>query len=269
VDSVSSASSFSTASRPTSSSAASVSRPTTGDFNAATGIYGEAGTESYSYNADGSGESHTVEDGIASSGGGAGSGKAVSWGLEFNQEASASNFTEDGRAASEATGEEYSNAVALRPNSSQSQYSTGDSTGEQMYHIHYWHVVAKRSLPRKPDGFHLCYTCTRNIAQRYCEDCMLHYCWGCHEETHSCPLGAAQKLKPTRQQLQNPLFLQRMNFYQSHHFVPSKPVKCKLCKTGRALAGIHCNTCEVDMCRTCARRVHDHDSKRRHEFYNI
>ena len=80
---------------------------------------------------------------------------------------------------------------------------------------HYWHVVAKRDLPRKPDGLKLC--CSpltpeeygdgiesddwcRNIAVHWCVDCAADYCASCLRRTHEHPLGFGQKTKASKEQ---------------------------------------------------------------------
>ncbi len=53
----------------------------------------------------------------------------------------------------------------------------------------YWHVTAKKFLPRKPDGIPLCSTCRLKLAIHYCNDCKLNYCFTCQRDTHAHPQG--------------------------------------------------------------------------------
>lgn len=48
-------------------------------------------------------------------------------------------------------------------------------------------------------------------------------------------------------------FLQQLAFH-AHPFTLSQPRRCQMCKSTKVCAGIHCDTCEVDMCRACSRR---------------
>ena len=68
------------------------------------------------------------------------------------------------------------------------------------YVIHYWHVKARKSIPRKPDGLPVCVHCVRNIAAHYCLVCGVDYCLSCHRGTHGNPFGFAQHAKATKEQ---------------------------------------------------------------------
>lgn len=72
------------------------------------------------------------------------------------------------------------------------------------YVIHYWHVTARKSIPRKPDGLPLCYHCERNIAAHHCETCQVDYCLACHRGTHGNPFGFHQHAKATKEQYSDP-----------------------------------------------------------------
>jgi hypothetical protein len=138
-----------------------------------------------------------------------------------------------------------------------------------MYVIHYWHVTARKDLPRKPDGLPVCSLCCRNLAVHSCNSCNgANFCWTCHRDTHASPLGFLQKTKASRAQYSDPVFLEKLS--KSHHvYGPSQPLRCQMCSATHMCAGFHCNTCEKDMCRPCSRRIHTHSSKVAHEFYEI
>jgi hypothetical protein len=72
------------------------------------------------------------------------------------------------------------------------------------YVIHYWHVKARKSLPRKPDGLPLCCHCERNIAAHHCLTCQTDYCLSCHRGTHGNPFGFHQHAKATKEQYSDP-----------------------------------------------------------------
>lgn len=68
----------------------------------------------------------------------------------------------------------------------------------------YWHVVAKRAFPRKPDGFPICMHCNHLIAIHKCIDCNMNYCFRCHRDTHSNPFGFLQKAKARQEEYSDP-----------------------------------------------------------------
>lgn len=73
-------------------------------------------------------------------------------------------------------------------------------TREQMYSLHYWHVKAKRDLPRKPDGIPACTACHRNLAEMKCVQCTTNFCFTCYRDSHASPYGFFQKKRPTPDQ---------------------------------------------------------------------
>lgn len=75
---------------------------------------------------------------------------------------------------------------------------------QQLYVIHYWHVKARKSIPRKPDGLSVCVHCCRNIAAHRCITCAADYCLACHRGTHSNPFGFHQHAKATKEQYSDP-----------------------------------------------------------------
>lgn len=68
---------------------------------------------------------------------------------------------------------------------------------EQLFSLHYWHVLAKRDLPRKPDGIPVCLSCNRNLADMRCVQCTTNFCFACYRETHASPYGFLQQARPT------------------------------------------------------------------------
>jgi hypothetical protein len=68
----------------------------------------------------------------------------------------------------------------------------------------YYHILAKREFPAKPDGFPLCHSCSHLLAIRTCRQCNVHYCFACHRKSHGHPLGFSQKTKAKRKQYTNP-----------------------------------------------------------------
>jgi hypothetical protein len=83
------------------------------------------------------------------------------------------------------------------------------------YVIHYWHVKARKSLPRKPDGLPLCCHCERNIAAHHCMTCQTDYCLSCHRGTHGNPFGFHQHAKATKEQYSDP-----GTYFEVLHFDP-------------------------------------------------
>jgi len=133
--------------------------------------------------------------------------------------------------------------------------------------VHYWHAVAKRSLPKKPDGYPLCQNCCRNLASRKCIDCsekkvshdeeavMTLFCFTCHRETHGAPLGFFQRKRPSKLQYFDPDFMSRMSM-SFHRWYVVKPPVCELCNSTRIHAAIYCQDCKKNICRPCFRKVH-------------
>lgn len=163
-----------------------------------------------------------------------------------------------------------SGTVSSTVSISASRAGDGDDSStisEEMYNIHYWHVTAKTDFHRKPDGLILCDDCHRNIAIHHCKQCTLDYCFTCHRSTHASPLGFRQRMQPTQDQQLDPSFLQRFKC-SKHDWILSKPKKCNLCFTEKIWAGIHCLTCNMDLCRPCSRRIHEQKDKISHEYYN-
>lgn len=68
----------------------------------------------------------------------------------------------------------------------------------------YWHIIAKREFPKKPDGFPLCSVCEHFLAIRTCKQCTEQYCFSCHRKTHGHPLGFFQNVKVKKKQYTNP-----------------------------------------------------------------
>ena len=95
-------------------------------------------------------------------------------------------------------------------------------------------------------------------------------------------------------------FLQQLKFH-AHPFKLSKAKRCQLCRSTKVCAGLHCDTCELDLCRACSRRcvlalspclllcsvlyytnmmcisffsifilrIHEHSTKQTHVYYNV
>ena len=137
-----------------------------------------------------------------------------------------------------------------------------DPSREQLYALHYWHVKAKRDLPRKPDGLPLCVHCSRNLAHEHCNECNLDYCFPCQRETHGSPYGFKQKSVLKMEERQNYAILQKLQFSIKHTFSALKYPQCGMCRTEKVLAGMFCKTCNaakggMTMCRSCSRRIHE------------
>ncbi len=72
----------------------------------------------------------------------------------------------------------------------------------------------------------------------------------------------------------NTQMLEKLQFSITHNFTTVSYPYCKMCKTTKVLAGMHCVTCGpeggdgMDMCRPCCRRIHAHETIQ-HEFYPI
>lgn len=124
--------------------------------------------------------------------------------------------------------------------------------------LNFWHVTAKRSLPRKPDGLLLCQRCEINLALRRCFQCETLFCFICHRETHSHPMGFLQNTAPDEEQLHDQTFLDRLQKHVHHQWGPVEPVKCDMCNSvtnGGLLAAFCCQDCgNKNMCRPCYRR---------------
>ncbi len=147
-----------------------------------------------------------------------------------------------------------------------------DSTREQLYALHYWHVKAKRDIPRKPDGLPICAQCYRNLAVEHCNECQKDYCFPCLRETHASPFGFKQTAVLKLEDRNNAQTLEKLKFSISHSFSSVKYPRCGMCRTEKVLAGMHCKTCNKDkggmpMCRACCRRIHEKLTE--HEFYPI
>lgn len=143
-----------------------------------------------------------------------------------------------------------------------------DKQKEQMYALHYWHVKAQRDLPRKPDGLPACGMCHRNLAKFACVQCHhAPYCHKCYRDTHASPLNFLQKSFLNMEQRQNVEMLEKLKFSKTHHWEPVQFPYCQLCKTEKVLAGYQCATCDKNMCRPCARRVHER--LKNHDLYTI
>ena len=115
-------------------------------------------------------------------------------------------------------------------------------------------------------------------------DCSLHYCVGCHRNTHANPFGVRQKAKATQKEysdhgamlwmltinntstihtyihkftsticIAHVEFLLRLHNC-GHKWTPTKLLQCQLCFSKTILAGIRCNQCAKDLCRPCSRR---------------
>ena len=148
--------------------------------------------------------------------------------------------------------------------------NTSGTTKEQMYALHYWHVKAKRDLPRKPDGLPLCATCHRNLADMRCVQCAINNCFACYRSQHASPLGFLQRARPTPDQAQDMDWLTRLKFSKEHCWEDVVIPRCHMCKSDKRVAGMHCPQCgDKDMCRTCCRRLHEHTALAAHEFYPI
>jgi len=155
-------------------------------------------------------------------------------------------------------------ALDARPSSTQSSRKKTSS---------YWHVTAKRSIPRKPDGLLLCGRCEVNMATRSCQGCdNMLYCFSCHRDTHGHPMNFCQNTRASDKQLHEPNFLTTLQNHTKHEYTtPVDGITCDQCK-GQCglLAAYHCVTCgKVNQCRQCHRRLHSHKSQQGHEFYVV
>lgn len=135
---------------------------------------------------------------------------------------------------------------------------------------HYWHVIAKKDIPRKPDGLPLCEECELNLALQFCEQCERNYCFPCKRKIHCHPLGFSQ-LRPKPKDLMDPTYHIRVaNF--THTYKPVKRHLCQLCRSDKLLAGIKCVECNQELCRPCSRRLHSDGCDKEfltHTLYNI
>lgn len=157
------------------------------------------------------------------------------------------------------------NALTLHSRPSQTISSKKKTTS-------YWHVTARRSLPRKPDGLLLCQRCDINLALRKCLGCNnMLYCFCCHRETHSHPLNFCQNTRATQNQLNDPNFLTCLNNHVKHIYTNVDSVTCNMCKGSEGLLAAYCCvTCgNFNQCRKCFRRLHEHESQQQHEYYTI
>ena len=147
------------------------------------------------------------------------------------------------------------------PKYSPEQLADPENEGlEQMYSLHYWHPKAQRDIPRKPDGLPLCINCNRNLATFNCLDCEHgsdNYCFTCMRETHASPFAFKQKSALSAEQRSKPSMLEKLQFSIKHKWRKVQYPRCKMCKTEKILAGMHCVQCNVDMCRACSRRIHE------------
>ena len=144
----------------------------------------------------------------------------------------------------------------------------------------YWHVIAKRTIQRKPDGFMLCQTCNVNIATRKCLDCeeegplaaghvaYVHFCFACYRETHSSPFDFHQLKRPNKLQRIETDFMTQLSFCLHRHELVS-PLRCEQCKSTAVNAGLFCQQCDKKLCRACYRRIHSTDSMKSHSAYAI
>ena len=137
-----------------------------------------------------------------------------------------------------------------------------DPGREQLYALHYWHVKAKRDIPRKPDGLPICHVCYRNLATDHCDQCAIDYCFPCLREMHSSPFEFKQKAVLKIEDRQNTRILEKLKNSLSHTFSPVSYPSCGMCRTEKVLAGMFCKTCNKDkggmaMCRPCCRRIHE------------
>jgi len=135
---------------------------------------------------------------------------------------------------------------------------------------HYWHVMAKKDLPRKPDGLPLCSECSLNLALQYCEQCQRDFCFPCKRKLHSHPLEFSQ-LRAKPKDLLDPTYHSRIKNF-GHTYKPVKRPICQLCRSDKLLAGISCVECKQNLCRPCSRRLHSDGCDKEfltHTLYNI
>lgn len=139
--------------------------------------------------------------------------------------------------------------------------------------IHFWHVTARKSIPRKPDGLLMCQRCEINLALRNCYTCGLVYCFSCHRDLHRHPLNFLQHTRATELEASDASFLELLKFHRDHIYGPVEGVKCDMCKSennGGLLAAFKCVSCgDKNMCRPCYRRLHEHKSQQNHEVYTV
>jgi len=124
--------------------------------------------------------------------------------------------------------------------------------------VSYWHVQARRGMPRKPDGLLLCEICSFYFALRKCAECDVKYCFVCHRESHGHPLGFTQKTKPYKVQLNDPSFWTQMDKC-AHTWSRVQAVPCGMCGSGppsNLMAALRCEDCAQNYCRPCHRRFH-------------
>lgn len=131
--------------------------------------------------------------------------------------------------------------------------SSSSSSSKQRKQRHFWHVTAKRSLPRKPDGLTLCSRCDINIALRHCHQCDAAFCFPCHRDTHSHPLGFFQNRVASSKQRADPVFLLMLTNF-SHTWKAVEPLVCGFCKSEKLFAAFYCQDCDKQLCRRCFRR---------------
>ena len=144
----------------------------------------------------------------------------------------------------------------------------------------YWHVIAKRSIGRKPDGFMLCQNCNVNIATRKCVDCedegplaaghiaYVFFCFACYRSTHSSPFGFYQLKKPSKIQRLDTDFVTQLAF-SCHHYELVSPIQCDKCKSTTVNAGLYCQQCDIKLCRSCYRRIHAVETHKNHTAHPI
>jgi hypothetical protein len=144
----------------------------------------------------------------------------------------------------------------------------------------YWHVIAKRTIQRKPDGFMLCQTCNINIATRKCIDCeeegpqaagyaaYSHFCFACYRHTHGSPFDFYQLKRPNKLQRIDTEFMTQLALCQ-HKYELVSPLRCEQCKSDTVNAGLYCQQCDKKLCRACYRRIHSIETHSNHSAYVI